>query len=103
MTMKFLKRILMPDYGLPPLPNETEVPQFDGEAVIELIYSDKRERRVFILQDKNRIFRSYVQWWDTSDWDAGYGAHWTGGYGSSLTDSLERARELANEQLRIAP
>jgi len=37
--------------------------------------------------------------WDTSDWDAGYGARWNGWYGGGLSDSLERARELAREEL----
>ena len=92
--------MLLSDFGSPPSPNEAELPTFPGEKVLETIYSEGRERRVFVTQDERGIYRTYVQWWDTSDWRAGYGARWVNGRSGGLSDSIERAREMADEALR---
>lgn len=99
--LKRLKQILFSDFGPAPLPDATIVPKFGGEVVIETVYEEGSGKRAFILKDEKGFLRTYVEWWDTSDWDEGYGARWIGGYGSSLTDNLERARELALEELRL--
>jgi hypothetical protein len=96
---KFLRRVLLSDHGAPPQPNEAELPAFPNEAVMEVIYAKGRMKRAFNIRDGKGFYRIYLERWDTSDWEAGYGARWTGGYGGSLTDSLERARELAIEVL----
>ena len=97
--LKFLRRVLLSDYGTPPQPNEEAVPAFPNEEVVKVLYSEGRDRRAFIILDGKGFYRTYAEWWDTSDWDAGCGARWAGGYSASLTDSLERAQELANEEL----
>jgi hypothetical protein len=101
--LRRLRRLLLSDFGPPPSPDETDLPTFSGEKVVETIYSEGRERRLFVTQDDRGIYRVYVQWWDTSDWQAGYGARWAGGRSSGLSDSIEMAREMANETLRSTP
>ena len=97
--LRALKQFLFADYGPAPRPDETIVPKFDAGTVIESIYSEGRENRVFITKDEQGLYRLNLEWWDATDWAAGYGARWAGGYAGSLTDSLQRAQELAREEL----
>ena len=99
----FFRRFFVRDFGPPPPPDIAHQPSFPGQRIVETIYSDSKRERVFITVDETRDYRIHVQWWDTSDWKAGYGAHWEGAHGSgSHTDSLERARDLATEALRCS-
>lgn len=98
--LKRLKQILFSDFGPAPQPDLSTVPKFSSEVVMETVYEEGSGKRAFILKDEKGIFHTYIEWWDTSDWDAGYGARWTGGYTGGLSDSLERAREIASEELR---
>ena len=99
----FLKRFFVRDIGPPPPPDVTNQPSFGSQRVVETIYSDSKQERVFITVDATGDYRVYFQWWDTSDWKAGYGAHWSYAHSSgSHTDMIQRARELADEALRCS-
>lgn len=98
----FIRRIFVRDFGPPPPPDVTHQPSFSGQRIVEAIYSESKRERVFITIDDTGDYRIIVQWWDTSDWKAGCGAFWYGQGSSSHTDSLERARELADEALRCS-
>jgi hypothetical protein len=96
----FIRRFFLSDFGLPPPPDVTEQPSFPGQRIVETVYSGSKDQRVFITVDETGDYRIHLQWWDTSDWKAGYGARWSHARQSgSHTDMIERARELAYEQL----
>lgn len=96
----FIRRFIFSDFGPPPPPDSAQQPSFPGQRIIETICSDSKQQRVFITVDETGDYRIYLQWWDTSDWKAGYGARWSHVHHSgSHTDMIERARELAYEQL----
>jgi hypothetical protein len=98
----FFRRFFLSDFGPPPPPDVADQPSFPGQRVVETIYSDSKRERAFITVDDTGDYRIIVQRWDTSDWSAGYGARWWGDGSSSHTDSIERARELADEALRCS-
>jgi hypothetical protein len=96
----FFRRFFLSDFGPPPPPDVAEQPSFSSQRIVETIYSDSKQERVFITVDETGDYRIYLQWWDTSDWKAGYGARWSHAHHSgSHTDMIERAREIAHEQL----
>jgi hypothetical protein len=88
--------------GPPPSPDVAAVPSFPSQRIVETVYSDSKRERAFITVDDTGDYRIIVQSWDTSDWQAGHGARWCGQGSNSHTDSIERARELANEALRCS-
>ena len=99
----FIRRFFLSDFGPPPPPDVAQQPSFPGQRHVETIYSDSKDQRVFITVDETGDYRIYLQWWDTSDWKAGYGARWSCAHsGGSHTDSLNRAREIANEALKCS-
>jgi hypothetical protein len=95
----FFRRIFLSDFGPPPPPDVAHQPSFPGQRIVEMIYSDSKRERAIITVDESGDYRIRVQWWDTSDWKAGYGAFWYGHDIGSHTDSIERARKLADEAL----
>lgn len=96
----FFRRFFLSDFGTPPPPDVTQLPTFPGQRIVETLYSDSKRERAIITVDDTVDYRIIVQSWDTSDWKDGYGAFWYGDGSRSHTDSLQRARELADEALR---
>ena len=84
--------------GPPPAPPDPSIPPtYPGETVVEVIYSKSRSIRVVITQE-TRTFRVHRQ-----EWEAPYAgsASWLpADTWATFTDSLERARGLAQEHLR---
>jgi len=99
----FLHRFFCRDFGPAPAPDLADEPSIAGQTVIEKLYSDSKEQRAIITRDASGIFRIHTQFWDISDWKAGYGARWAGGGSSSFTDTIESARPLAREALAELP
>ena len=98
----FFRRLFLSDFGPPPPPDVTHQPTFPGKRIVETIYSDTKRERAFITVDDTGDYQIVIQWWDTSDWKDWKKAYWCGHGSSSRTDSLERARELADEALRCS-
>ena len=98
----FFRRLFSSDIGPPPQPDVAHKPSFPGQRIVETIYSDSKRERAFITTDESGHFRIIIQWWDTSDWNDWQKAFWCGQGCSSLTDSLQRARELVDEGLRCS-
>jgi hypothetical protein len=99
----FFQRFFLSGFGPPPAPDITELPSFTGERIVETVYSASKRERVFITVDEAEDHRIYFQLWDTSDWKAGHGARWSCPHSTgSHTDSLDRARELAGEEMRCS-
>ena len=98
----FFRRFFLSDFGPPPPPDVAQQTSFRRQRIVETIYSDSKHERVFITVDDTGDYRIIVQCWDTSDWSAGHGARWIGDGSRSHTDSIERARELADEALRCS-
>ena len=99
----FLHHFFCRDPGPAPAPDLVDEPSIDGQKIIETLYSDSKQRRAIITRDRSGIFRIHIQFWDTSDWIAGYGARWFGGGNSSFTDTIESVRTLAREALAELP
>jgi hypothetical protein len=95
----FLRRLFTRDFGPPPSPDLAHQPSIPGQTIVEILYSDSKQGRAIITRDGSGVYRIHIQFWDTSDWSAGYGARWAGGGSSSFTDTVERARTLAQEEL----
>jgi hypothetical protein len=98
----FFRRVFLADFGPPPPPDVAHLPTFTSQRIVETLYSDSKRERAIITIDDTGDYRIIVQWWDTSDWAAGHGARWYGDGSNSHTDSLERARQLADEALRCS-
>jgi hypothetical protein len=72
------------------------LPAFEQQQIVDVIYSESRVRRALITKDASNFYRIYVQQWDTSEWDRGCGAFWTGAKSvGTLTDRIEVAQEFA--------
>ena len=95
----FFRRFFLSDFGPPPPPDLSHQPSLPGQRIVETVYSDSKRARAFITVDETGRYRTVIQWWDTSDWKDWQKAFWIGRDSGSLTDSLERARELAAEAL----
>ena len=98
----FIRRIFVRDFGPPPPPDVAHQPSFSGQRIVETIYSESKRQRVFITVDDPGAYRIVVECWDTSDWKDWQKAFWSEDSSSSRTDSLQRARELADEALRCS-
>jgi hypothetical protein len=96
----FFRRFILGDFGPPPPPDVAHQPSFPSQRIVETLYSDSKRERAIITVDNTGDYRIYVYWWDTSDWKAGHGAFWYGDNIGSHSDTIERARERANEALR---
>ena len=99
----FLRRFFFRDFGPPPPPDVAHQPSIPGQSILQTLYSDSKQHRVIITRDTSGTYRMHAQFWDTSDWKAGYGAFWCGRGSGSFTDSLDVARTLAREQLAASP
>jgi hypothetical protein len=95
-------RLFPSDLGPPPPPDVAQQPAFPGQRIVETVYSESKQGRVFITEDESGIYRIMVQWWDTSDWKEWGQAFWSPAGSSSHTDNLQRARELADEALKFS-
>jgi hypothetical protein len=95
----FLRRFFCRDFGPTPPPDLADRPSIPGQNIIDTLYSDSNQQRAIITRDTSGIYRIHVQFWDTSDWKAGYGARWSGVGSGSFTDTVEVARALAREEL----
>ena len=98
----FFRRFFSGDKGSPPPPDVTDQPLCpSSQSIVEILYSDSKSKRAVITVDETGDYRIIAQWWDTSDWESGYGrALWYGDNIGSHSDTIERARERANEILR---
>jgi len=89
---------------LPP-PDVDQPPQFAPElAVVEVMFGDEGWARVSITRDARNIYRVHAERWDVSDLTVTGHAYWNlWGHGSSLTDDIEIARNMARDALRTIP
>src|SRR5215469_17933848 len=87
----FLRSFFLGGHGQLPPPDRSVRPKIAGQEVVEVVYSDSQAERAVITNDSSGIYRVHVQFWDTSDWNAGHGAFWNGG-DTSITDTVELAR-----------
>ena len=94
-----IRRFFVRDFGPPPPPDVAHLPSFTDQRIVETIYSASKDRRAIITIDGTGDYRVHSEWWDTSDWKEWQKAFWYGHNTGSHTDSLERARELAHEEI----
>ena len=98
----FIRRIFVRDFGPPPPPDVTQLPTYSRQRIVEMLYSHSKRERAIITVDDTGHYRIVAQSWDTSDWEYCRMAHWYGHQSGSHTDSLPRARQLAEEALRCS-
>ena len=85
-----------------PPPDKAYVRQFDGQTVVEVLYSPSDCERAIITRDELGVYRIRIEFWDTSDWERVGEAFWWHRFSGSLTDSFETAQQLAREYLSHA-
>ena len=95
----FFRRFILGDFGPPPPPDLSHQPSIAGQSIVEILYSESKGKRAIITGDASGIYRIHIQFWDTSDWKSGHGAFWYGDGSNSFTDTVEKARKLACEEL----
>ncbi len=95
----FFRRFFLGDFGPPPPPDLSHQPTIPGQTVVEILYHDSKCTRAVITCDPSGTYRIHKQFWDTSDWKAGYGAFWYSVGNRSFTDSIEIARTIARDEL----
>jgi len=83
----------------PPPPDETRTPRHRYD-VVECVYSSDKRHRAVLLRDPRGLFHLQCQMWDLSEWEYCHQAFWSQvGQGTTITDTLDNARRLAQERL----
>ena len=95
----FLRRWFLNDFGPPPAPDVEHLPSFDGQQIVETIYTASKNERAIITVDAVGSYRIHLESWDVSDWERSGKAFWYGHNIGSHSDTIERARECAHEAL----
>ena len=86
-------------FDLPP-PDTQSRPSYHSEAVVEVLYSETKQRRAVITQDRDLHFRVHTDYWCLADFDYIGQGYWAqDDRFATITDTLERARVLAKEAL----
>lgn len=86
---------------LPP-PDTAARLHVQGHRTIETSFTSDHRYRVTITQDESGIYRIHSDRWCVEDWHAVGKAFWIQvERGSSMTDTIENARRLANEHLTL--
>jgi hypothetical protein len=97
---RLFKSFFLSDFGPPPPPDVADRPSFPAQRIIETLYSETKRERAIITVDEKEDFQIIIQRWDISDWKADHQAFWSGRNIGSHSDTIERARESANEALK---
>jgi|ERR1041385_697948 hypothetical protein len=89
-----------PKPSQPPPPDTTATLRVGDQRTVETLFSPKKKFRVTITQDQAGNYRIHSDRWCIEDWDVAGKAFWIQvDRGSSMTDTLGNARQLANEHL----
>jgi len=84
-----------------PPPDTTHTPRYVSQAVVEVIYAKDPQYRAVLTRDAEGRLRVRCEIWDTFEWEYQGKGFWREiSPGATITDTLERARELASERLR---
>ena len=86
----------------PPKPDISHKPTIMNQEVMEIIYSPSNYVRGVITRDSRGIYRVRTEFWDTGDWDVARAAYWAQEHLGTFVDTLENARELCREQIRVS-
>ena len=84
-----------------PSPDLKHRPSYCSESVVEVLHGFG-EYRAVLTHDGQSLFRVRIEHWDTSAWgDAGVAQWLDAGGTTTIVDTLERARLIAAERLRV--
>lgn len=86
----------------PPKPDTSHQPRILGQDVVEVIYSSSNYVRGIISRDARGIYRVRTEFWDTGDWDIARIAYWGQEHIGTFADTLENARKLCQEQMKVS-
>ena len=76
------------------------MPNYVSENVVDLLFSDSKERRAVITEDREGLFRVHTDRWCSEDFeDIGKGYWAQDDRFATITDTIEIARNLAKEAL----
>ncbi len=82
-----------------PPPDTSRLPRHRYE-VLECIYSSDKAYRALLLRDDRGLIHVSCEKWDLSEWEySGHGFWSRIGRGTSITDTVDNARKLAQERL----
>jgi len=88
----------------PPPPDTSVRFRHVDEEEVECIYSLQRRYRVIISRDRAGRYRVHRERWNTGDWEVAKVAFWGDDDRMvTITDTVEKARELAAERLSDTP
>jgi hypothetical protein len=85
----------------PPPPDTSSEVNISGQTVVEVSYDESRCHRAIITRDAADIYRVRTEVWDTTYWEELQTAFWYPRQHGTFTDTLDSARLLASEHLRI--
>lgn len=83
-----------------PPPDISRNPSTGGYTLVEVIYAHANRVRGIVTVDERGVYRVRTELWDTSDWDVGGSPFWSHVFGPAFTDTLERAREISEAEIR---
>jgi hypothetical protein len=86
----------------PPHPDTSHWPTIVGQEVVEILYSASKLVRGIITKDSRGIYRVRTEFWDTGDWEIARVAYWCEEHVGTFTDTLENARQLCGEHMRLS-
>jgi hypothetical protein len=86
-----------------PAPDTTSSPSYHSEKVVEILFSDSKERRAVIAQDRDKHYRVHTDYWCLSDYEYIGEGYWSqDDRFATITDTLDSARKLAKEALHVS-
>jgi hypothetical protein len=84
----------------PPAPNTALRTDYGEQDTIEITYSPSGAHRAAITRDRTGVIRVHSESWDVSDFHVGGSAWWRHDH-TSITDTVDRARLIAQELLKL--
>lgn len=84
----------------PPPPDVHSIPRYHSESVLEIVFSRTKERRAVICRDGEGLYRVHTDYWCIADFDFIGEGYWAqDDRFATITDTPERAKQLAHEAL----
>lgn len=84
-----------------PPPDTASIPAYIRESVVERLFSTNNLFRAVITKDAQAVFRVHRDYWCVSDYEYIGEGYWCQcDQMNTMTDTLESARELAQQKLR---
>jgi hypothetical protein len=84
----------------PPPPDTSHIPRYSNLTVLECLYSENLRYRAVLVRDSSGYLRVRYEMWNLSEWENSDVAFWGQvGQGTTITDTIDNARQLARERL----